>query len=172
MKIRDEHKGTNFQHLELLGVTFHLGLKQTKSVHPLWLLWLNDDGRGSVWKIQKNNSCFFSFIVRTDLPRNLTTLSENTVKSLSTPAQRDRPECDHEKQHFDMFVSRLSRRPFYCWLSIMSAWTEWMNWRTHWQFNCSLLKPSVHTSLRNKDRTRLPIFTPDASNTAAWSVSL
>lgn len=48
IKIRGEHKGTNFQHLELLGVTFNLGLKQTKSTALFRLLWLNDDGRRNV----------------------------------------------------------------------------------------------------------------------------
>lgn len=45
IKIRSEHKGTNFQHLELWGVTFHLGLKQTKSMLLFWLFCVNDDGR-------------------------------------------------------------------------------------------------------------------------------
>lgn len=96
----------------------------------------------------------FLFIVRTDLPWNHNTLSGNTAKSLSTPVERDRPKCDHEKQHFDMFVSRLSRRTFYCWLSIMSAWTEWVNRRTHWQFNCSLLKTiGTHRSQKQRRNT-------------------
>lgn len=58
MKIRDEHKGTNFQHLELLGVTFHLGVKQTKSTALFWLFWLNDDGRRSVGKYRRLTPAF------------------------------------------------------------------------------------------------------------------
>ncbi len=44
MRIRNECKETNFQHLELLGVTFHLGLKQTKSTVLFWW-WRRGRGR-------------------------------------------------------------------------------------------------------------------------------
>lgn len=36
-------KGSRFQHLELSGVTFHLGLKQTKNTAVLRLFQMNDD---------------------------------------------------------------------------------------------------------------------------------
>lgn len=116
---------------------------------------------GEVSEKYRRITVAFLFIVRTDLPWNHKTLSGNTAKSLSTPVERDRPKCDHEKQHVDMFVSRLSRRTFYCWLSIMSAWTEWVNRRTHWQFNCSLLKTiGTHRSQKQKDEHDGPFSLP------------
>lgn len=108
--------------------------KQTKSTALFWLFWLNDDGRRNVAKHRRRLAFSWIFIVspqcleiakchwkfcKTNYICHCLYLYRGTELCLST-----------ETAEQIVIVSP----------STMSTSTEWMNWMTHWQFCCTLLK--------------------------------